>query len=444
MKAIRSRRIVTPDGVREGVVIVEGERIAAIEDGAPEGAQLIDLGDLALMPGLVDTHVHVNEPGRTEWEGFHTATRAAASGGITTIVDMPLNCDPVTTTDDAFQQKLTAIEGLLHVDAGFWGGVIPGNADELTPMARAGVLGCKAFLCDSGLAEFPMASEADLRRAMPILRDAGIPLLAHAELDLGGPSCDIGARSHDAWVASRPRAWEDAAIALLIALCRETGCAVHVVHLSSASALPMLREAREEGLPITVETCPHYLCLTAEEVPEGETVYKCAPPIRDAANQDALWDGLREGVIDFVISDHSPCTPGLKRIDTGDFGSAWGGIASLSLGLPSLMGEAQRRGHGLSELARWLSAAPAKFAGLDAKGAIAPGKDADLCAFDPDASFEVATEDLHFKHRVSPYLGKRLRGRVERTWLRGQTIFERGAADEFGSPRGAPRLHRGS
>ena len=219
---------------------------------------------------------------------------------------------------------------------------------------------------------------------------------------------------------------------------------MHVVHLSSASALPMLREAREEGLPITVETCPHYLCLTAEEVPEGETVYKCAPPIRDAANQDALWEGLADGVIDFVISDHSPCTPGLKRIDTGDFGSAWGGIASLSLGLPSLMGEAQRRGHAFGELARWLSAAPAKFAGLETKGAIAAGMDADLCAFDPDARFDVTTEDLHFKHRVSPYLGKKLRGRVERTWLRGQTVFERGAEDEFGSPRGAPRLHRGS
>jgi allantoinase len=430
--AVRSARIVTPGGVVDGAVVVRGEHVEAvvdaqaIADGALAGVgALEDVGGLALLPGLVDCHVHLNEPGRTEWEGFDTATRAAASGGVTAVVDMPLNCIPVTTTVRAFEEKLAVTSGQLHVDTGFWGGVVPGNARELAGLARAGVLGAKAFLCHSGIDDFPNATEEDLREAMPRLRDAGIPLLAHAELDLGGPACAAGARAHGAWLASRPRAWEDAAIALLVRLCRETRCPVHVVHLSSASAVPILRDAKAEGLPITVETCPHYLCITSEQIPDGATEFKCAPPIRDAANREELWAALLEGVIDFVISDHSPCTPGLKRLDAGGFGEAWGGIASLSLGLSSVWTEARGRGATLERMVEWMSRAPAQFAGLGArKGAILPGMHADLVAFDPDARFTVAPDMLRYRHPITPYMGRELEGTIHATWLRGEKIFD--------------------
>ncbi len=439
-RGVRGRRVLTPEGLRPATVIVEGETVAAVTDVAPEGLPIDDVGDAVLFPGLVDCHVHMNEPGRTEWEGFETATRAAAAGGVTTVVDMPLNCRPVTTTLAAFERKLEATEGRLHVDAAFWGGVVPKNTHELPRLARAGVLGAKAFLCHSGIDDFPRATAEDLRQAMPIMAEAGIPLLAHAELELDAPPCPPGATSYDAWLASRPRQWEDAAIALLIELCRETGCAVHIVHLSSASAVPMLRDARAEGLPLTVETCPHYLCLSAEGVPDGDTRFKCAPPIREEANREALWAALGEGVIDLVISDHSPCTPGLKKLATGDFCGAWGGIASLSLGLSSVWTEAQQRGVPIERLAAWMSAAPARFAGIDdRKGAIAPGMDADFFAWDPDAPFPVAPERLYFRHPISPYLGRELRGEVLATWLRGRKVYEGGA---FEAPRGRPLLHR--
>ncbi len=437
---IRSRRVHTAEGLRSATVIVQDERIAAVVDEAPPDLPVEDLGESVLFPGLVDCHVHINEPGRTEWEGFETATRAAAAGGVTTVVDMPLNCIPVTTTQDAFERKLEATEGRLHVDTGFWGGVVPGNVDELPRLARAGVLGAKAFLCPSGIDDFPQTTAEDLRRAMPVMAEAGVPLLAHAEIDLGTPPCPAGARSYRAWLESRPTQWEDAAIALLIDLCRETGCAVHIVHLSSASAVPMLREARAEGLPITVETCPHYLCLAAERIPDGDTRFKCAPPIREEANREALWDALVEGVIDFVISDHSPCTPGLKRLTDGDFGSAWGGIASLSLGLASVWTEARARNLPLERLAAWMSTTPARFAGVhDRKGAIAEGMDADFFAWDPDVTFPVAPERLYFRHPISPYLGRELRGEVRATWLRGRKVYEGG---EFDIPRGRALLHR--
>jgi allantoinase len=445
MHAIASRRTVTEDGVRPAVVLVEGERIVEVRpaNAIPDGVPVTDLGEQVLMAGLVDCHVHVNEPGRTEWEGFVTATRAAASGGVTSLVDMPLNCIPVTTTVRALEEKLAATEGELHVDVGFWGGVIPGNADDLPGLASAGALGAKAFLCHSGIDDFPKATEEVLRLAMRRLADAGIPLLAHAELEL---PTEIDAptpsdpREYAAWLSSRPRAWEDAAIALLVSLCRETGCPVHVVHLSSASALPLIREAKAEGLPITVETCPHYLCLRAEDVPEGDTTYKCAPPIRDDANRELLWEGLLDGTIDFVVSDHSPCTPQLKHLERGDFIEAWGGISSLSLGLSSVWTEASARGAGLDAIARWMSEGPAAFAGLGArKGRLAPGLHADLVAWDPDARFCVRREGLRFRHPVSPYLGRTLRGVVSQTWLRGRRIFD--GADVLG-PRGAPLLHR--
>ncbi|MFT5358395.1 MAG: allantoinase [Polyangiales bacterium] len=445
--ALRSQRVLTPQGIKPQTIIVNNGRIESMqpadaETTLAEGLELEDLGDSLVFPGLVDCHVHINEPGRTEWEGFETATKAAASGGVTTVIDMPLNCTPVTTSVDALKLKLDATSGRLHVDTGFWGGVIPGNAEELTRLAEAGALGAKAFLCPSGIDDFPHSTEDDLRKAMPRLAEAGIPLLAHAELELDAPVCPPGSTDYKAYLESRPPEWEDSAIRMLIKLCRETGCPVHIVHLSSASAVPMLREAKAEGLPITVETCPHYLCLTAEEIPAGDTTFKCAPPIRENANRNGLWDALIEGVIDFVISDHSPCTPGLKRIDEGDFAGAWGGIASLSLGLSSVWTEGQKRGVKIEKLAEWMSLAPARFAGVaDKKGAIAEGMHADFFVWDPDKKFEVDAERLHFRHRVSPYVGRSLHGEVQTTWLRGNKIFER---DTFAKPMGEALLHRGS
>jgi allantoinase len=427
--ALSSRRVVLADGsVAPAVIAIAGDgRIESVGPRPPSEYHVLDLGDLVVSPGLVDCHVHVNEPGRTDWEGYETATRAAAAGGVTTVVDMPLNCIPVTTTAGALAIKLEACRGKCFVDMGFWGGVVPGNAAELDLLADGGVLGCKAFLVHSGIDEFPNATREDLARAMPVLRDAGLPLLAHAELDLGAIiSCD-DPRAYRGYLESRPTEWEDAAIAMLIELCRETGCHVHIVHLSAATSLPSLRAAKAEGLPISVETCPHYLCLEAESIPDGATLFKCAPPIRERENREALWQGLFDGVIDFVITDHSPCTPHLKLLDRGDFHDAWGGIASLQLGLSTLWTHARERGATLGDLARWTSTAPARFAGVGTrKGRIAPGYDADLVIWDPEAAFTLREDQLFFKHRVSPYLGMHLRGRVHQTLLRGIEIYADG------------------
>jgi allantoinase len=439
--AYRSKRVVLPTGVQEATVLVEGEQIAEILRGSRSVAGAIDFGDRVIGPGLVDCHVHINEPGRTEWEGFETATSAAAAGGVTALVDMPLNSLPVTTTREALEQKKSASLGKCWVDVGFWGGVVPGNSYDLSELAEGGVLGCKAFLVHSGIDEFPNTSEADLREAMPVLRDAGLPLLAHAELDLGAKLSLDDRRVYQRYLESRPPAWEDAAIRLLVELCRETGCAVHIVHLSSASSLPILRAAKADGLPITVETCPHYLCLSAEAIPDGATFYKCAPPIRDAKNREALWGALLEGVIDFVITDHSPCSPALKLADSGDFEAAWGGIASLQLGLPAVWTEAQQRGATLEALFRWMSAAPAEFAGLSGKkGRLAQGFDADLLVFGPEEAWLVEPGQLFFRHKVSPYLGQRLLGRVHSTLLRGRCVYDAGKPQ--GAPGGAHLLHR--
>jgi allantoinase len=418
---------VTPEGIRAATILVADGRIARVAGYEEQAADVLDVGELLVSPGLVDCHVHINEPGRTEWEGFETATQAAAAGGVTTLVDMPLNCIPVTTSANALVQKLNACRGQLHVDVGFWGGVVPGNVDALDGLAEAGVLGCKAFMVHSGIDEFPNATEADLRRALPVLKRLGLPLLAHAELDLGADTSGAPER-YASYLASRPCSWEDEAIRLLVQLCEETGCAVHIVHLSSASALPLVRAAKQRGLPISAETCPHYLCLHAEAIPDGATHYKCAPPIRAKQNQEALWEALFEGVIDFVITDHSPCTPALKLPERGDFQAAWGGIASLSLGLSSIWSEASRRGATALQLARWMSEMPARFAGLGArKGRIAPGYDADLVVWDPDESFVANAGDLHFRHKVSPYVGRTLRGRVHTTLLRGEVVHRDGA-----------------
>jgi len=435
--------VVTASGVGPATVVIEQGQIRAIEAYETSLPELRDYGSSVIAPGLVDCHVHVNEPGRTEWEGFETATRAAASGGVTALVDMPLNSIPVTTTRAALEEKLDSAQGHVFVDVGFWGGVVPGNHAELARLADGGALGCKAFLCDSGIDEFPRSTEADLRQAMPALRDAGLPLLAHAELELGGAPPAGDPRAYGTYLGSRPAAWEDAAIALLIRLCRETGCAVHVVHLSSAASVPQLRQAKDEGLPITVETCPHYLCLEAESIPDGATHFKCAPPIREHENREALWGALFEGVIDFVISDHSPCTPALKVPERGDFQAAWGGIASLGLGLPAIWTEARSRGASLEQLVRWTSSAPSRFAGLERrKGALTRGFDADLVIWDPEQAFSVSEHAVFFRHRISPFLGKTLTGKVRETWLRGRLVY--GEAGHVGEPAGQLLRSRGA
>jgi allantoinase len=387
--------------------------------------KVVDCGDLVVMPGLVDTHVHVNEPGRTEWEGFATATRAAARGGITTIVDMPLNCMPVTTSAKAFEVKLKAVKGKLSVDAGFYGGLVPGNNAELKPLAELGVLGFKAFMVHSGIDDFPKVSAEDFRAAMPIIKKLGVPLLAHAELECPISKPSTGSdQSYQTFLDSRPHDWECEAIKLLIALCEETRCPVHVVHLSSSEALPILQKARAKGLPITVETCPHYLVFNAEGIMRGDTRFKCTPPIRENANREKLWAGLKAGIIDFVVSDHSPCTPVLKKLEEGSFTEAWGGIASLQFGLSSIWTEAKARGIELPSLVSWLSTGPAKFVGLThKKGQIAKGFDADLVVWDPDSEVQITSEHIEHRHKLTPYEGKKLFGLVKETYLRGKRIY---------------------
>jgi len=432
--AIRSTRVLTAAGFAPAAVTVEGERIAAIGawDKVPAHAELCDFGDLVILPGLVDTHVHINEPGRTEWEGFETATRAAAAGGVTTLVDMPLNCIPETIDVAALEAKRQAAKGKTWVDWMTWGGVVPGNAAALVPLVRAGLPGFKCFLIDSGIDGFKWVTEDDLRLALAELRGSGLPLLAHAEvsapideaLEFLNPSAKIW-RKYVTYRASRPRLAESDAIALLVRLAEEFHVPIHIVHLSaSGAAVALLASARKRGIPITVETCPHYLWFAAEEIPDGATEFKCAPPIREASNREALWRALEDGVIDMVATDHSPCPPEMKRREEGRWDLAWGGIASLGLALP-VMGTAMRqRGIELERAAEWMAAAPARLAGLSGrKGGISSGADADLTVFDPDVEWTVTPADLHSRHKISPYLGARLRGRVQETWLRGKPVY---------------------
>ena len=433
--ALRSRRTVLPHGVEDKVVVVRDGRIAdVLPAGHAVALDAEDLGELALMPGIVDPHVHVNEPGRAEWEGFETATRAAAAGGVTTIVDMPLNSVPATTTTAGLGAKREAAKGKCAVDVAFWGGVVPGNAGQIEPLAAAGVRGFKCFLVPSGVDEFPHVGERDLREAMPRIARLGLPLLAHAEapgpIEAAARAAGPDPRSHASWLASRPRAAELEAIAMLLALCEETGCRVHIVHLSAADAVPMLRDARARGLPVTVETCPHYLYFAAEEIADGATPFKCAPPIRERENREALWAALREGVIDLVATDHSPCPPAMKRLESGDFFAAWGGIASLELSLAAVWTEARARGFTPADVARWMCERPARLAGLGAKGAIEPGREADLVVWDPAEEWTVDASRLHQRHKLTPYAGRRLAGRVRRTYLRGERVFEDGAHAE--------------
>jgi allantoinase len=433
---LKSRRVVTPEGESPLAVGVREGRIEIIAgyDANLEASAVHDFGDAVLLPGLCDTHVHVNEPGRTEWEGFRTATRAAAAGGITTIVDMPLNSIPPTVDAPGLLAKRAATEGKLFVDVGLWGGVVPGNTPELANLFREGLPGFKCFLVPSGVDEFPHVEEGDLRKALPVIAELGAVLLVHAEAP--GPieaaerrvsMENSDPRKYDTYLRTRPPEAELEALELLVRLARDTGARIHVVHFACADAIETLKNAKREGLRLTAETCPHYLYFRAEEIPDGATAYKCAPPIREARHAVALRDALRDGTIDYLVSDHSPCTPQLKRLDSGSFLEAWGGIASLQLGLSIAWTLGQEQGFSFPELAHWMSTTPARAAGLDRqKGAILVGRDADFAVFDPDASFVVRGAELAQRHPVTPYEGERLFGRVQATYLRGRKIFQAG------------------
>ncbi|MEU3059236.1 allantoinase AllB [Streptomyces subrutilus] len=428
---LRSTRVITPEGTRAASVAVAGGKITAVlayEAEVPAGARLEDFGDDVLLPGLVDTHVHVNDPGRTEWEGFWTATRAAAAGGITTILDMPLNSLPPTTTVDHLRVKQEVARTKAHVDVGFWGGALPSNVKDLRPLHDAGVFGFKCFLSPSGVEEFPELDQEQLATSLAEITGFGGLLIVHAEdpHHLESAPQHPGPKYAD-FLASRPRDAENTAIQNLIGQAKRLDARVHVLHLSSSDALPLIAAAKAEGVRITVESCPHFLTLTAEEVPDGATEFKCCPPIREAANQDLLWDALADGTIDCIVSDHSPSTADLK---TGDFATAWGGISSLQLGLPAIWTEARRRGHSLEDVVRWMSAAPAALAGLARKGAIEAGRDADFAVLAPEETFTVDPAELQHRNRITAYAGKTLHGVVKSTWLRGTQIADHGTPTE--------------
>ncbi len=448
---IRARRVLTPAGVGPAEVHVRAGRVIAVTEvidwtsasslptergqddtavqsgrrdwatGNPEFVVLND--DEVLLPGLVDTHVHVNEPGRTDWEGFATATAAAAAGGVTTIIDMPLNSIPPTIDVAALEAKRASAAGQCAVDVGFWGGAVPGNSADRAGLQEAGVFGFKCFTVDSGVPEFPPLDDAGLAVAMRQIAELDSLLIVHAE----DGACIAGAhgksgRRYGDFVESRPPEAEVVAVRRVIEVARETGGRVHVLHLSAADVVPMLASAQADGVRVTAETCPHYLTLAAEQVGDGQTQFKCCPPIRDLANQERLWEGLAAGVIGCVVSDHSPCPAELKQLESGDFGTAWGGISSVQLGLPVVWTQASRRGIGLPEVIRWMATNPAEVAGLGSKGLIEPGRDADLVAFAPDESFVVAPEQLLTRHRLTPYAGQELRGVIRKTWLRGEPV----------------------
>lgn len=444
-RVLRSARVVLPGGLAAACVRVRAGVIAGVEpyDAPARGALLEDVGDRVIMPGLVDSHVHVNEPGRTEWEGFATATRAAAAGGVTTIVDMPLNASPPTTTLRAFEAKVAAMEGQLSVDVALTGGVVPDNEGELRALVRAGVVAFKCFLVDSGVPDFGWVSREVIDRALPILSAADVPLLVHAEL--AGPIdralrrqgnlSDAELRRYVSWLESRPRASENEAVELVIDATRRSGARAHVVHLSSADALVAIRAAQGAGVSITAETCPHYLSLAAEDVPDGATAYKCAPPIRQRENRERLWQALRDGVVAQVVTDHSPAPASLKCADTGDFMRAWGGIASLELGLGVVWTEARARGLDFPVLAEWMCAAPARLVGLAGrKGRIAPGLDADFVVWEPEGTRVVDVAHLQQRHPFTPYAERRLAGVIHATYVRGRKVFDGGA--RVGQPCG--------
>ena len=423
---IRAKRAVFPDGIRPAVVVVDDERITALlEDGAAVEAreEIVVPDDQVLMPGLVDSHVHANEPGRTPWEGYESATRAGLAGGITTILDMPLNSSPPTTTVANLGAKEEAAQGKLSVDVGFWGGAVPGNIDQMAPLWDKGVFGFKCFTAHSGIDEYGYLGYEGVKEVLAKLAELDAVLIVHAEDSriLAEAPQDI-TDQYATFLASRPRAAENTAIEQVLAAARETGARVHILHLSSAEALPAIRAAKQEGVKVTVETCPHYLTFASELIPDGATEYKCCPPLRENDNRKALWEGLKDGTIDHIASDHSPCTVDLKVKDTGDFGKAWGGVASVQLGLPAVWSAGEEFGIELSDIARWLAANPCASFRVPGKGSIAVGNDADFAVVAPEETFVVDVEDLEHKNKISPYQGRTLRGVVKRTVLRGRTV----------------------
>ena len=432
--AIHSNKTVTPQGLKACYVLLSGGIITDVTDALPQGfaGVLIDVENKVLMPGVIDPHVHINEPGRTNWEGFNTATKAAIAGGITTLVDMPLNASPVTTTVKAFKEKLAVTKNQLHTNCGFWGGIIPGNHHKIEGLIKSGVLGFKAFLTPSGIDEFPNATEADLRKAMPIIASHGLPLLVHCELSepmtfYHQPSTVDSRRLYSNYLASRPKRWEDEAIAMMIRLCEEFNCRTHIVHLSSANSIAQIAKAKQKGLPLTVETGQHYLYFNAEDIPDGRTEYKCAPPIREAANNEQLWQALKDGIVDFVATDHSPAPPDLKQMETGDFMKAWGGISSIQFALPVLWTGAKKINATLTDIVKWLCENPAKLIGKEnTKGKIEKNFDADLIVWDDEKTFVVTEGVIHHKHKITPYLNEILTGVVTQTWLAGEKVFEDG------------------
>jgi len=448
IRAIRSKRVVTPQGVQAATVHIHNGVIEAVAryDDLPSGKHVYDAGESVVMPGLVDTHVHINEPGRTDWEGFETATRAAAAGGVTTLIDMPLNSIPATTTAAALEAKRTAARRKCWVNVGFWGGVVPGNARELGALHRAGVFGFKCFLVPSGVPEFANVGEDDLRTALPKLTALDAPLLVHAELpepieeaNMRLAKCDP--TKYRNWLWSRPPEAETKAVGLMIGLAREFKAQVHIVHVSSERSVPLIWRAKKESVRISAETCPHYLIFASGHIWSGRTEYKCAPPIRDSRNRKRLWSALGKGAIDFVVSDHSPSPPAMKCQKAGDFFKAWGGISSLQFGLPAMWTELRGRNYSLRHLVRWMCGGPAKLAGLEKrKGAIATGYDADIVVWNPERRFRVQSKMIQHRHKLTPYANHELRGVVEATFLHGEMIYDRGRF--VGTPRGA-LLRRG-
>jgi allantoinase len=429
---ISSNRIVTTDGIRAGCLLVKDGLILDIvsADKIPAGITVHDARNSVVMPGLVDSHVHVNEPGRTEWEGFETATKAAAAGGITTIADMPLNSNPVTTKLDALEEKLAAASGKLSVDCAFYGGVVPGNSDSLEALIEAGVRGFKCFLIHSGIDDFPNVTEDDLKLVMPVLAKHKIPLLVHAELECADSHPEDWsehASSYNAFLNSRPRRWENDAIDLIIRLGHQYNCPVHIVHLSSSDAIGAIKKAKASKTNLSVETCPHYLTFASEEIADGDPRFKCAPPIRERENREKLWQALIDGTINFVVSDHSPCAPSLKFLAEGNLQKAWGGISGLQFVLPTVWTQAKTRGVSIEQLTKWICQGPAEFLGLaDSKGSLKPGTDADIVVWNPEASTKIDAAIIHHRHKVTPYDGMQLFGLVEKTFVRGNLVFDNG------------------
>ena len=429
---IYSSRILTETGFIEGTILIKNGVISKLIKGKliENDCPIEDVKNLVVMPGVIDSHVHINEPGRTEWEGFETITKAAIAGGITTLVDMPLNASPVTTSKNAFQVKIKSTEGKLYCNCGFWGGIVPDNIDLLEELINAGVLGIKAFLTHSGIDDFPNVTLSDLKKGLAILKKYQVPLLVHAELDVMHDDIlafEKDPTNYQAYLKSRPKIWEDNAVEMAIQLCEEFDTPIHIVHLSSANALDRIRTAKAKGLKLTVETCPQYLYFCSENIPNANTLFKCAPPIREQANNEKLWEAIKDGTIDFIVTDHSPSTPDLKEISSGNLKLAWGGISSIQFSLPIVWTAAQKRGFDIPQISSLMSKHVSKFIGLNkSKGLIKEGYDADLVIWDPEQKFTVDVKDIHFKHKITPYQGEELYGVVKQTYVAGKKVFENG------------------